>query len=39
MFGGGCGAGMAQMHRNNIKQLCKTNRFNAKRTFSNTKIE
>ncbi|WP_158974594.1 hypothetical protein [Cellulophaga sp. L1A9] len=39
MFGGGSGAGMAQMHRNNIKLLRKTNRFSSKRTFSNTKIE
>jgi len=37
MFGGGSGAGMAQVYRNNIKLLRKTNRFNSARTFTTTK--
>ncbi|WP_152594478.1 hypothetical protein [Cellulophaga sp. E6(2014)] len=39
MFGGGSGAGMAQMYRTNIKLLRKTNRFNSARTFTTTKKE
>ncbi|QXP56967.1 hypothetical protein H0I25_04005 [Cellulophaga sp. HaHa_2_95] len=39
MFGGGSGAGMAQVYRNNIKLLRKTNRFNSARTFTTTKKE
>ncbi|WP_282164969.1 hypothetical protein [Cellulophaga baltica] len=39
MFGGGSGAGMAQVYRTNIKLLRKTNRFNSARTFTTTKKE
>ena len=37
MFGGGSGAGMAQVYRTNIKLLRKTNRFNSARTFTTKK--